>query len=52
MLTQSFHSKNNVNALRFQDNEVGDKAYPLILRFTFGHSYHAGISPPGELTII
>jgi hypothetical protein len=28
------------------------KSTPLILRFTFGHSYHAGISPPGELTII
>jgi hypothetical protein len=26
--------------------------YPLILRFTFRHSRLAGISPPGELTII
>jgi hypothetical protein len=28
------------------------KYAPLILRFTFGHSYLAGISHPGELTII
>jgi hypothetical protein len=28
------------------------KSTPLILRFTFGHSYLTGISPPGELTII
>jgi hypothetical protein len=28
------------------------KATPLILRFTFGHCYHVGISPPGELSII
>jgi hypothetical protein len=28
------------------------KSTPLILRFTFGHSCLAGISPPGELTII
>jgi hypothetical protein len=28
------------------------KSTPLILRFTFRHSYLAGISPPGELTII
>jgi hypothetical protein len=25
---------------------------PPFLRFTFGHSYLADISPPGELTII
>jgi hypothetical protein len=31
---------------------VGEKFYPLILRFTFGHSCLAGISPPGELIII
>jgi hypothetical protein len=54
VLTQPIHSKNNVNAFRFQDNEVGDKVYPpyFILRFTFGHSCLAGISPPGEQTII
>jgi hypothetical protein len=53
VLTQPVHSKNDINALRFQDNEVGDKVYPpLILRFTFGHSCLAGISTPGELTII
>jgi hypothetical protein len=52
MLTQLVHSKNDVNALQFQDNEVGDKVYPLILRFTFGHNCLAGISPPEELTII
>jgi hypothetical protein len=28
------------------------KSTPLILRFAFGHSYLAGISPPRELTII
>jgi hypothetical protein len=39
VLTQPVHSKNDVNAL-------------LILRFTFGHSCHVGISPLGELTII
>jgi hypothetical protein len=52
MLTQPVHSKNDINALRFHDNEVVDKVYPLILRFTFGHSCLAGISPPRELTII
>jgi hypothetical protein len=52
VLTQPIHSKNNIDALQFQDNEVGDKVYPLILRFTFGYSCLAGISPPGELTII
>jgi hypothetical protein len=52
VLTQPVHSKNVVNALRFQDNEVGDKVYSFILRFTFGHSCLAGISPPRELTII
>jgi hypothetical protein len=31
---------------------LATKSIPLILRFTFGHSYLAGISPPGELTII
>jgi hypothetical protein len=52
VLTQPVHYKNDINALRFQDNEVGDKVYPLILRFTFRHSCRAGISPHGELTII
>jgi hypothetical protein len=52
VLTQPVHSKNDVYALRFQDNEIGDEVYSLILRFTFGHSYLAGISPPEELTII
>jgi hypothetical protein len=28
------------------------KSTPLILRFTIGHNYLVGISPPGELTII
>jgi hypothetical protein len=28
------------------------KSTPLILRFTFGHTCLAGISPPEELTII
>jgi hypothetical protein len=51
-LTQPVHTKNDVNALRFQDYKVGDKVYPLILRFTFGHICLAGISPHGELTII
>jgi hypothetical protein len=51
-LTQSVHSNNDINVLWFQDNEVGDKVHPLILRFTFGHSCLAGIPPPGELTII
>jgi hypothetical protein len=27
VLTQSVHSKNDINALRFQDNEFGDKVY-------------------------
>jgi hypothetical protein len=36
VLAQLVHSKNDINALRFQDNEVGDKVYPLILRFTKG----------------
>jgi hypothetical protein len=27
VLTQPVHSKNDINALRFQDNEVGDKVY-------------------------
>jgi hypothetical protein len=31
VLTQLVHSKNDINTLRFQDNEVGDKLYPLIL---------------------
>jgi hypothetical protein len=31
---------------------LATKSTPLILRFTFGHSYLTGISPPGELTII
>jgi hypothetical protein len=52
VLTQPVHSKNDVNALRLQHNEVGDKVYPLILRFTFGHSCLAGISPPREVIII
>jgi hypothetical protein len=52
VLTQPAHSKNDINVLRFQDKEVGDKVYPLILRFTFRHSCLVGISPPGELTII
>jgi hypothetical protein len=52
MLTQPVHTKYDIYALRFQDYKVGDKVYPLILRFTFGHSCLAGISPPGELTII
>jgi hypothetical protein len=53
MLTQLVHSKNDINAHRVQDNEVGDKVYtPLILRFTFGHNCLVGISPPGELTTI
>jgi hypothetical protein len=51
VLTQPVHSKNDINALRFQD-QVGDKIYPLILRFTFGHSCLAGIPPPRELTMI
>jgi hypothetical protein len=52
MLTQPVHSKNDINALRFQDYKVGDKVYPPTLRFTFGHSCLEGISPPEELTII
>jgi hypothetical protein len=28
MLTQLVHTKNGVNALRFQDSKVGDKVYP------------------------
>jgi hypothetical protein len=28
------------------------KSTPRILRFTFSHSFLAGISPPEELTII
>jgi hypothetical protein len=52
MLTQPIHTKYDVYALRFQDYKVGDKVYPLILRFTFGHSCLASISPRGELTII
>jgi hypothetical protein len=52
MLTQPTHSKNDINALRVQDNETGDKVYPLILRFTFEHSCLVGISPPRELIII
>jgi hypothetical protein len=52
MLTQPVHTKYDVYALRFQDYKVGDNVYPLILRFNFGHSCLAGISPPGELTII
>jgi hypothetical protein len=52
-LTQLVHSKNDINVLRFQDNEVGDKVSPpLILKFILGHICLAGISPPGELTII
>jgi hypothetical protein len=32
--------------------KLATKSTPLILRFTFGHSYLAGISPLRELTII
>jgi hypothetical protein len=52
VFTQPVNSKNDINTLQFQDNEVGEKVYPLILRFTFGHNFLEGISPPGELTII
>jgi hypothetical protein len=52
MLTEPVHTEYDVYALRFQDYKVGDKVYPLILRFTFGHSCLVGIPPPGELTII
>jgi hypothetical protein len=52
MLTQPVHTKYDVYAPRFQDYKVGDKVYPLILRFIFGHSCLVGISPPEELTII
>jgi hypothetical protein len=52
MLTQPIHTKYDVYTLRFQDYKVGDKVYPLILKFTFGHSCLAGISPLGEQTII
>jgi hypothetical protein len=53
VFTQLIHSRNNIVALQFQDNEVGDKVYtPLILRFPLGHSCLAGISAPRELTII
>jgi hypothetical protein len=52
MLTQLVHPKYDIYAPRFQDYKVGDKVYPLILRFTFGHSCLAGISPPRELTTI
>jgi hypothetical protein len=52
MLTQLVHTKYDVYDPRFQDYKVDDKVYPLILRFTFGHSCLTGISPPGELTII
>jgi hypothetical protein len=52
MLTQPIHSKNDINALRFQNYTLGDKVYHLILRFTFGHNCLVGISPTGEVTII
>jgi hypothetical protein len=52
MLTQLVHTEYDINAPRFENYKIGDKVYPLILRFTFGHCYLAGISPPGELTII
>jgi hypothetical protein len=32
VLTQPVHSKNDINALRFQDNEVGGKIYPLYFK--------------------
>jgi hypothetical protein len=28
VLTQSVYSKNDINALRFQDYKIGDKVYP------------------------
>jgi hypothetical protein len=52
VLTQPVYSKNDIIALWFQNYKVGDKVYPLILRFTFRHTCFAGISPPEELTII
>jgi hypothetical protein len=32
VLTQLVHSKDDIIALRFQDNEVGDKVYPLYFK--------------------
>jgi hypothetical protein len=52
MLTHLVYTKYDVYAIQFQNYKVGDKVYPLILIFTFGHSCLAGISPSGELTII
>jgi hypothetical protein len=52
MLAQLVHTKIDIIAPRFQDYKLGDNVYPLILRFTFGHSYLAGMSPRRELTII